>query len=181
MKKILLFVLMAMLVAACSQTKEQKAEALIKDYLKISLLKPETYKPVKTFLKEANSPYDDIELLKEVDELKEVTKELERSDWWIPSEKSGEMYDKAIAKFERMKTKKAKLLDDITTKLKKTPDLVGYRAFHNFRADDNTGNTYIGNIIVFFDKDMKQVTYILEESEYEALQEYIKEEILLEE
>ena len=80
-----------------------------------------------------------------------------------------------------MKTKKAKLLDDITTKLKKTPDLVGYRAFHNFRADDNTGNTSIGNIIVFFDKDMKQVTYILEESEYEALQEYIKEEILLEE
>lgn len=85
----------------------------------MSLLKPETYKPVKTILREANSPYDDIELLKEVDELKEVTEELERSEWWIPSEESGEKYDKAIAKFERMKTKKTKLLDDITTKLKK--------------------------------------------------------------
>lgn len=63
----------------------------------------------------------------------------------------------------------------------KKPELVGYRAFHNFRADDNVGNTSIGNIITFFDKDMTQLTYILEESEYEALQEYIKEEILPEE
>jgi len=119
--------------------------------------------------------------LKEVDELKEVTEELERSEWWIPSEESGEKYDKAIAKFERMKTKKTKLLDEYNSQIGKKPELVGYRAFHIFRADDNVGNTSIGNIITFFDKDMTQLTYILEESEYEALQEYIKEEILPEE
>lgn len=118
MKKLVYLALIAVALAACS-TPGQKAEALIKDYLQMSLLKPETYKPVKTILREANSPYDDIELLKEVDELKEVTEELERSEWWIPSEESGEKYDKAIAKFERMKTKKTKLLDDITAKLEK--------------------------------------------------------------
>ena len=180
MKKLLYLALIAISLAACS-SPEKKAESLIKDCLKMSLLKPETYKPVKTILREANSPYDDIELLKEVKELKEVTEKLEMSEWWIPSEESGEKYEKAIVKFERMKTKKTKLLDDITSKLKKTPELVGYMAFHNFRVDDNAGNTSIVNIIAFFDKDMKRLTYFLEESEYEARQEYIKEEILLEE
>ena len=42
----------------CLQYPRKKTEALIKDYLKMSLLKPDTYKPVKTILREANSPYD---------------------------------------------------------------------------------------------------------------------------
>lgn len=65
MKKLVYLALIAFAFAACS-TPGQKAEALIKDYLQMSLLKPETYKPVKTILREANSPYDDIELLKEL-------------------------------------------------------------------------------------------------------------------
>lgn len=180
MKRLIYLAIVTITLAACS-SPEQKAEALIKDYLKMSLLKPDSYKPVKTILREAYSPYDDIELLQEVDELEEITWKLREAEWRIPSEKSGEEYDEAIAKFENIKTKKAKLLDDITTKLKNTPELVGYKALHNFRADDNAGYTSIGNVIAFFDKDMKQLTYILEKEKYEALRKYIKEEILKEE
>lgn len=180
MKKLVYLAFIVIALAACS-SPERKAETLINDYLQMSLLKPDSYKSVKTILSEANSPYDDIELLKEVNELKDVAEKLEMSEWLLPSEKSGEEYDKAIAKMKKLNTKKTKLLDDITVKLNNTPRILGYKALHNFRADDNAGNTFIGNVIAFFDKDMEHLMYILEESEYEALQKYIKEEILEEE
>jgi len=201
MKKILCFALMAMLVAACS-TPEKKAEALIKDYLKLSLLKPETYKPVKTILREANSPNDDLDLLKEVKQLQDIAMKYDLAEDEVRRaknlmalssgpyqsafaknnyEEAKEDFDKANAKIEELRTKGKKMYDDVVTKLKSTPELVGYKALHNFRADDNNGNTYIGNVVAFFDKDMERVTYVFEMDEYDALQKYIKEEILKEE
>ena len=201
MKKILCFALMAMLVAACS-TPEKKAEALIKDYLKLSLLKPETYKPVKTILREANSPNDDLDLLKEVKQLQDIAWEYDLTEAQAKNAKSSmainsgsyqsaytrneyqeakEKYDNANAKIEELKAKGKNLYEKVITKLKSTPEQIGYKAFHNFRADDNNGNTYIGNVIVLFDKDMEKVTYAFEMEEYDALQKYIKEEILKEE
>ncbi|MBO7115883.1 MAG: hypothetical protein J6V87_02410 [Prevotella sp.] len=48
MKKVLYLILVLIVLAACSQSPEQKAEVLIKDSLKKSLYKPDTYKPVDT-------------------------------------------------------------------------------------------------------------------------------------
>ena len=125
MKKLVYLAIIAISLAACS-SPEKKAEVLIKDYLKISLLKPETYKPVKTFLREANSPYDDIELLKEVKQLQDITMEYDLTESEVRRAKtlmalnSGpyqsdldkskyedakEDYDKANAKIEELKTK----------------------------------------------------------------------------
>ena len=201
MRKILCFVLMAMLVAACS-TPEKKAEALIKDYLKMSLLKPDTYKPVKTILREANSPYDDLDLLKEVKQLQDMALEYDLTEAQVRNAKSmmalnsgsyqsaytrneyqeaKEKYDNANTKIEELKAKGKNLYDKVVTKLKSNPEQIGYKAFHNYRADDNSGNTHIGNVIVLFDKDMERITYVFEMEEYDALQKYIKEEILKEE
>lgn len=201
MKRIVFLALIAVSLAACT-SKEKKAEALIKDYLKISLLKPDTYKPVKTILREANSPYDDLDLLKEVKQLKDIALEYDLTEAQARRAKSmmafnsgsyqsaytrneyqeaKEQYDNANAKVEELKAKGKNLYDKVVTKLKSNPELIGYKAFHNYRADDNSGNTYIGNVIVLFDKDMEQVKYVFEMDEYEELQNYIKEEILKEE
>ena len=59
MKKVLYLILVLIVLAACSQSPEQKAEVLIKDSLKKSLYKPDTYKPVDTKVDSAFTPYDD--------------------------------------------------------------------------------------------------------------------------
>ena len=92
-----------------------------------------------------------------------------------------EDYDKATAESEELKVKGKNLYEKVVAKLKSNPEMIGYKAFHNFRADDNDGNTYIGNVIALFDKDMERVTYVFEMKEYDDLQKYIKEEILKEE
>ena len=48
MKKIFYLALVAVIMVACGQSQEQKAEVLIKESLKKTLYKPETYKPVET-------------------------------------------------------------------------------------------------------------------------------------
>lgn len=59
MKKFFYLALVAIVVVACGQSQEQKAESLIKEELKKSLYKPETYKPIETKVDSAFAPYDD--------------------------------------------------------------------------------------------------------------------------
>lgn len=59
MKKFFYFAFSTLVLVACSQSQEQKAEVLIKESLKKSLYKPETYKPVETKVDSAFAPYDD--------------------------------------------------------------------------------------------------------------------------
>ena len=51
---------------------------------------------------------------------------------------------------------------------------IGYKAIHNYRADNNAGNTLIGNSVFFIDKDFKEVLFALEVEEYNQIQEGIK-------
>lgn len=189
-------------LVVCLQYSRKKAETLIKDYLKMSLIKPETYKPVKTILREAQSPYDDLDLLKEVKRLQDIAWEYDLTETQISNAKkqmaiySGlrqsaynkneyqeakKKYDKENAKIEKLKESGKNLYEKVVAKLKSNPEMIGYKALHNYRADDNAGNTQIGNVIVLFDKDLERVTYVFEMEEFDALQKYIKEEILKEE
>ena len=59
MKKIFYLALVAIVMVACGQSQEQKAEYLIKESLKKSLYKPETYKPVETKVDSAFAPCHD--------------------------------------------------------------------------------------------------------------------------
>jgi hypothetical protein len=75
MKKIIYFAIVAVIMVACGQSQEQKAEALIKESLKKSLYKPETYKPVETKVDSAYAPYDDPEFFEELAELGKMNSE----------------------------------------------------------------------------------------------------------
>ena len=68
MKNCWYLALFAVIVVACGQSQEQKAETLIKENLKKSLYKPESYKPVETKVDSAFAPYDDPAFFEELAE-----------------------------------------------------------------------------------------------------------------
>ena len=59
MRRILFLSACTLLLAACSQSPKQKAEALIKENLQSTLYHPDTYAPSSTQLDSAFAPYDD--------------------------------------------------------------------------------------------------------------------------
>ena len=52
---------------------------------------------------------------------------------------------------------------------------IGYKAVHNYRTDNNAGNTLIGNTIFFIDENFSEVRYSLEVEEYNQIQEAISQ------
>lgn len=196
MKKVFNLVLVAIVMVACGQSQEQKAEALIKGSLKKSLYKPETYKPVETKVDSAFAPYDDPEFFEELAELGKMNSEYadlegkakhaksSMSIWSGPYQTSfgrnqyqeaKEEYDEANAKIEKLKTKGRKQYEKVANMLQRSRKFIGYKAIHNYRADNNAGNTLIGNTIFFIDKNFEEVTYSMEVEEYNQLQEAIKQ------
>ena len=126
MKNYCYLVLFAVLVVACGQSQKQKAEALIKETLERSLIKPDTYTPIETKVEEAFAPYDDPAFLKELTEMINMTVEyadlmekakhakLLMSKWSAPYRSSGgkDEYQEAKkvynAKIEEIKIKNQK-------------------------------------------------------------------------
>lgn len=196
MKKIFYLAFIAVVMVACDQSLEQKAEALIKESLKKSLYKPETYKPVETKVDSAFAPYDDPTFFEELAELGRMNSEyadLEEkaklakysmSIWSGPYmtaydrgeyQEAKEEYDEANAKIEKLKTKGRKRYEKVAKKLQGERKFIGYKAVHNYRADNNAGNTLIGNTIFFIDENFTEVKYSLEVEEYNQIQEAINQ------
>ena len=194
MKKIFYFALLAIVMVACGQSQEQKAEYLIKESLKKSLYKPETYKPVETKLDSAFAPYDDPAFFEELAELGKMNSEYEELEskakhakssmaiWSGPYmsaygrneyQEAKSDYEEANAKLEKLKTKGRKQFEKIANMLQVSNKFIGYKAVHNYRADNNAGNTLIGNTIFFIDKNFEEITYSMEVDEYNQVQEAI--------
>ena len=196
MKKIFYLALVAVIMVACGQSQEQKAEVLIKESLKKSLYKPETYKPIETKVDSAFAPYDDPAFFEELAELGKMNNEyaeLEEkakhakssmSIWSGPYQsafgrneyqEAKEEYEEANAKIEKLKTKGRKQYEKVAKMLQGERKFIGYKAVHNYRADNNAGNTLIGNSIFFIDENFTEVRYSLEVEEYNQIQEAISQ------
>lgn len=194
MKKIFYFALLAIVMVACGQSQEQKAEYLIKESLKKSLYKPETYKPVETKVDSAFAPYDDPAFFEELAELGKMNSEYEELELKAKHAKSSMAiwsgpymsaydrneyqeaksdYEEVNAKLEKLKTKGRKQFEKIANMLQVSNKFIGYKAVHNYRADNNAGNTLIGNTIFFIDKNFEEITYSMEVDEYNQVQEAI--------
>lgn len=196
MKKLLLWVITSAVLVACGQSQEQKAEALIKESLKKSLYKPETYKPVETKVDSAFAPYDDPAFFEELGKLGEMNSEYEEledkakrakssmSIWSGPYQttygkneyqEAKEEYEEANVKLEKLKTKGRKQYDKVTKMLQGEHKFIGYIAEHNYRADNNAGQTLIGNMIFIIDKDFKEIKFSMDVAEYNQIQDAIKQ------
>ncbi len=195
MKNYLYLALLAIVVVACGQSHEKKAEALIKEELKKTLYKPETYKPVDTKVDSAFAPYDDPALFEEIMEFRNLSEEHVFLESKVKSAKSSmslwsgpyqteygrnnyrdakEEFDEANSQLEKLKLRGIKLQERILSKLNADRKFIGYKVVHNYRADNNAGNTLIGNSMFFIDKDFEEVLFRLDVEEYNEFQEAIK-------
>lgn len=196
MKKIFLLTTVAIVLIACGKSQEQKAEALIKESLKKSLYKPETYKPVETQVDSAFAPYDDPTFFHELNELGKLNAEYEELEskakhakssmaiWSGPYQTSFEKnqyqeaksdYDEANSNIEKLSVKGRKQYEKVVSMLQEKPSFIGFKAMHNYRADNNAGSTLIGNAIFFIDKNFEKVIFSMEIEEYNQVQEAISE------
>ena len=196
MKKFIYLSFLTLVLVACSQSQEQKAEALIKESLKKSLYKPETYKPVETKVDSAFAPYDDPAFFEELAELEKMNSEYEDLEekakrakssmaiWSGPYQtafgrneyqEAKEDYDEANAQINKLKTKGKKQYEKVVSMLQSERKFIGYKALHNYRADNNAGSTLIGNTFFFIDENFTEVRYSMEEEEYEQVQNAISQ------
>ncbi len=196
MKKFIYLSFLTLVLVACSQSQEQKAEVLIKESLKKSLYKPETYKPVETKVDSAFAPYDDPAFFEELTELGKMNSEYEELEekakrakssmaiWSGPYQtafgrneyqEAKEEYDEANVQIEKLKTKGKKQYEKVVSMLQSERKFIGYKALHNYRADNNAGSTLIGNTFFFIDENFTEVRYSMEEEEYEQVQNAISQ------
>lgn len=195
MKKIL-FALFAITAIVACQSNEDKAAKLIKEELNKTLYKPETYKPIETKLDSAFAPYDDpafFDALEEMGETMSKYEELERevkhakssmAIWGGPYQtafgrneynEAKEDYNEANEKMEKLKEKGKKQYDKVVSLLMGERKFIGFRAVHNYRADNNMGNTLIGNSVFIIDKDFKEVLFRADVEDYNKMQDAIKD------
>ena len=196
MKKFILVFSVALLFISCGQSPEEKANALIKTELRKSLFKPDTYNPIETKLDSAFAPYDDPTLYKKLEELYKLASEAEDLDLKMKHAKSSmsiwsgpysssfsrnqyneakKDFNEAKSKLDKLKEKGQNKYNEITEILVQKPKFIGYLATHNYRADNNAGNTLIGNDVFFIDPEFKEVLFRCEIEEYNQYQEAIKQ------
>lgn len=197
MKKVVFIIgLLVTVFVSCSKSPEEKADALIKDALNKTLYKPETYKPIETKVDSAFAPYEDPEFLKLLSEYGELNLKYQEVEVKAKTAKSSmaifsgpyqsafgknqyqeakDEYDECKAEMDRMQAKGDKLLQEINKFAKAERRFVGYKAFHNYRADNNAGQTLIGNMVFFIDKDFKEIKFSMVLEEYNEVMKSLKE------
>jgi hypothetical protein len=86
-----------------------------------------------------------------------------------------EEYDEANVQIEKLKTKGKKQYEKVVSMVQSEQKFIGYKALHNYRADNNAGNTLIGNTIFFINQNFTEVQYSMEAEEYEQVQNAISQ------
>ena len=197
MKKTILLVLSLCAFYSCTQSQEEKAEELVSIEVKKTLFKPETYKPVETKVDSAFTPYDSPELFDKyvvmstyVSQMQDLENEIEDQTssmaiWGDPYQTSfgkheyntaKEKLNKAQDKLDALKQKAKKIYDECAVLVNGERKFIGYKVSHNYRADNNAGQTLIGDEIFIVDKDFKTVLYRLEYDDYKKLMDDVKGE-----
>lgn len=194
MKKILLaIVAISSTLISCQKSNEDKAGDLINISMGKTLYHPESYQAVETKLDSAFSPCDSPEFYEktlkvvkygiELNELEEDIKEA-KSTMAIWSESRYSAFgkneyqeakikcDAAIENKEKISEKIQNLAEKLKTEFKKGPTFIGFKASHKYRANNNDGNTMIGESVFIFDKDLTAILaeYNTEDEEFIAVQ-----------
>ena len=188
MKKLisLITVLMAF-VASCSPSPEKKAEALIKESIKKTLYFPDSYDPIETKIDSAFSPQADprfislvLEFNKKGLELEDLQSEIARAEGDValynPNlsayfktkyNQAKDEYDSLIQKNEQLTSDLQSFGGKISEQLQKTPEFLGYFAYHSYRAKNNNGDTLIGEKYFLIDKDITSIFHTWDPEELE--------------
>lgn len=196
MKKLILLFAFGAVVISCNNSPESKANALIKEELKKSLYKPDTYQPVETVVDSAFAPQDDPTLYEKLTRLEDLGREIESLESTMKRKKSAmaiwsgpyqsaydrneyneakEEYDEANGKLEKLRKKVQPLAVEIVELMNQKSKFIGFKATHNYRADNNAGNTLIGNSVYIIDPKFEKILFSMEKEGYDAYQEALKQ------
>ena len=181
------------LLASCTKSPEEKADAMIKEKLQKSLYHPESYEPTETKLDSAFAPFDDPVFYEKTVQMAKLGMAITQYDEEAKSEKSSmaiwedpymtslgrneyqeakEKYDQAIAN-KNTATEQAKVLgNELKAIMEKGKVFIGFKAKHSYRANNNNGQTIGGNMTFLFDKEMTKIvaSYDMDNAEYDAVQ-----------
>lgn len=188
----LIFFLLMVAVWSCTSSPEDKANKLIKKDLITSLYKPDTYKPVETKIDSAFSPDDSPEIFLKMQEMYEISgkaiqeeNDLEDAEssmaiWGGPYSSSlgqheykqaKKKYDQAKNNLDNYKRKAQKKLFEIIEMFQKKKTFCGWKVAHNYRADNNAGQTLIGNKMFIIDKNFEKILYSIDLETFQNLAE----------
>lgn len=189
MKKIiLLFALLPIFITSCEQTKEAKAEKVIKKYLKETMDDYGSYSPISiSEIKIVKSEWKiPKELEMEYEFLLDYIKLLTQAGYEVDITSDADYYIKDLEKYsdkeyvKHVKDKNdAKLLisrrakvkalwlefkhyQDIIYASKKSfqPEFIGWKMTHKFRAKNKMGGTELNELEFQFDKDITKVVKV---------------------
>lgn len=202
MKRLIILFFIVVVAISCIKTPQQKADNLIKDYMKRFLFHPDTYNPSYTVMDSAFAPYDSPEFFNCMDEIIELSDKYEqvsikmklaKSDMsiWQPDgyyhtafarnqyQEAKEKYDKYSDELEKLEKEKMSIIakgKQIIENANKSKDkFIGFKVTHSYRADNNAGLTIGGSMIFIIDKNISKILYAVEDDEYEDYQTLIKE------
>ncbi|MBR1625764.1 MAG: hypothetical protein IJ681_01325 [Bacteroidales bacterium] len=203
MKKVLILIAAAVIFVSCGKSPEQKANALIKDYIQKSLYIPDSYDPVETVIDSAFSPTDDPAFHQKLLKVYQLDQQFAKLDEEIKRAKSSmllyanpfdsytrneyntekEKYENLLAQQEKIKEQAEKMNNEFQAlgeKIKKEgKKFIGFKAKHTYRAKNNAGNVLMGKHWFLFDKDLTkiQTSYDMDGDEFgtiESFFEYVK-------
>lgn len=200
MKKILSFLLVSLLLFGC-QSREEKAQELIKQDMFKTLYDFASYEPIETKIDSAfTSIYTDTLALLYANGINEMFEELEDKRVEYESARSAmeiwaDSYSSlGIYKFNEAKRKVDEYIEKMDDVLKEADDVyvkikerkqkigrsfIGWEAKHKFRCKTKGGNFDLGNYLYVFDKDVNQILYSkdMDSKDYLQLVGIIKEAI----
>ena len=183
------------LLASCSKSPEQKVKDLVGAEIKKHLYIPESYDLADVKIDSAFAPYDNPEFIELTQELVKKGQEVEEAETDIKHAKSSisiwenpfssysrnslnearEDLKTAQAKEEKAISEAKKLGKKIKKQMDKSPEFIGYKAYVSYRAKNNYGDILMSEVFAVFDKNIENITYIIEGKDYEQYQEVLKQ------
>ena len=193
MKKILILAATMIVSISCSQSPEQKVNALVKTEVKKVLYHPETYEAVETIIDSAFAPKDDpafyektlkllnyaMEIQKYMDKANDAEQEM---SIWHSSYMDGfskthynhakQEYEDCIEQTEKLETKVLKVRGELERLAEPGRRFIGFKVTHKFRAKNNAGNAMIGKYVYIMNENLTEIvaSYNADSEDYMGVQ-----------
>ncbi len=197
MKRVLLGSALVALFASCSESPEEKVNALIGEQIKKVLYHPETYDPTETQIDSAFAPFDDpvffeyaVQICKLEKSIDEYNAMINLSALSMPIwngdrtaygraeyQDKKNKYDKNVQNKKRAEIEIKKLGEELKKIIGRGRQFIGFKALHRFRANNNAGQTVFGEKMYLFDKELSKIvtTYDIEDEYRDMLQTIYKQ------
>lgn len=192
MKKIILVGISALAFVGCTVSPEKKAASIVEKAVKSSLYHPDSYDPIGTVVDSAFAPKDDPDFFEKTLNLYEISVEMDQCDRKMKHAKSSmaiwsnpysafsrneyneakEEYDNYVAQMETLQKKGEKLGQELKSIAEQGRNFIGWKVTHSYRAQNNAGQTLIGESVFILDPEMNKILagYNTNDSDYQSVQ-----------